>query len=430
MTIETGSPAIYQSAPSPSSLSPTVPVSKLATTHPRQFTREFDFLLLCASCNHDSKSHNIQQFGDDLDWQTFLRIIEHHRLIPQVYSILRDYADFVPKSVLENLYARYQANVRQTLRLTRDLVRVLKHFESCGIPVLSYKGPALATLLHGDVTVRQFADLDFLVHPSAVQNSTSALKGLGYKPQCVLGGRQEESYIQSGYEYAFDLPDAQNILELKWAVLPRFYSVDFDIAGFFDRAVMVEVSSYRVLTLCPEDLLLVLCVHAAKHAWSELSLLWDISQLVQSRPINWDVCYEQATRLGIRRILNVNLALVRALLGNPLPSGFPRRLETEIGIAVPRVFSVIAKSEQVNTETVAYFRLMFSLREHWQDRVRLLWRLLATPGAGEWSVVSLPPWLFPFYHAVRMFRLAARLMSISITERYPASTTEDSSAAI
>ncbi|HEV7220196.1 MAG TPA: nucleotidyltransferase family protein [Terriglobales bacterium] len=432
MNLETGASTIHSPALTAASFSvPDSPPYAAARRHPGRFNREFDFLLLCAASNNGSRTQDIREsVGNDLNWQTLLRIAEHHRLIPQVYNALRSVADLVPREPLEKLHDRYQDNARQTLRLTRDLIQALKHFETRRIPVLAYKGPALATILNRDFTGRQFADIDLLVHPSAVQKSKAALADLGYTPQCSPTDRQQESLIHSGYEYAFDLPDAQNVMELKWRVLPRFYSIDFDVAGFFSRAITIDVSGHPVRTLCPDDLLLVLCVHAAKHAWSELSLLWDISQLIQSKPINWESVYKQADQLGIRRILDVNLALVRILLGNPFPSANSKTLVTKSAVRNlnSQILAIIRESEQVDTESVSYFRLLLKLRERRQDRARFLWRLLVTPSAGEWSVVSLPAWLFPFYQVVRMFRLAARLIRIPATGRVRAEKTSANTA--
>ncbi len=432
MNLDAGASTIHPPALAAASFSvPDSPPHAAARRHLGRFNREFDFLLLCAGSNNGSRSQDIREsVGNDLDWPNLLRITEYHRLIPQIYNALRCVADIVPVEPLEKLHDRYRANARQTLRLTRDLVRALKHFETRGIPVLAYKGPALATILNGGVTGRQFADIDLLVHPWAVQEGKAALAELGYTPQCSLTDRQEESFIHSGYEYAFDLPDAQNVMELKWRAFPRFYSIDFDVAAFVDRAITIEVGGYAVRTLCPDDLLLVLCVHAAKHAWSELSLVWNISQLIQSQPINWDSVYEQADQRGIRRILDVNLVLARTLLGNPFPSADPKPLKAGSNVRAlsSRILAIIHGSEQLDTESVSYFRLMLQLRERWRDRVRFLWRLLVTPSAGEWSLVSLPAWLFPLYHVVRVFRLAARLIRIPATGRVRAEKTSANTA--
>ena len=67
-----------------------------------------------------------------------------------------------------------------------------------------------------------------------------------------------EDYIASGYEWTFDSPAGRNLLELQWALQPRFYAVDFDMDGLFERAVNVAVVGRRVKTPPSEDLLLVL----------------------------------------------------------------------------------------------------------------------------------------------------------------------------
>jgi Uncharacterised nucleotidyltransferase len=417
MNIEEG-PLVQLSALAASFSADPLPASQSTATLPSaapRFSREFNLLLACLN---GAKTKDIRKLiCDDLDWRSLLRLTEHHRLIPQVHAELCEVSELVPRATSERLRNRYEANVRHTLRLTRDLVRVLERFESRGIPVLAYKGPTLAAILHGDFTQRQYSDLDLLVHPSDVENSKSALFELGYKPGRSLTPRQEESYIRSGYEYVFDQPDARNVLELKWRILPHFYSIEFDVSGLFDRSILVEVSGHPMRTLCAEDLLLLLCVHAAKHAWSELSLLWDVSRHTRSQSINWNRVREQASQLGIRRILDMNLALAQNLMGNTVPSTGREQVESKraIGLLMERILPVITHAQQVDTESISYFCLMLTLRERWRDRACFLWRLLLTPNIGEWSTVRLPSRLFPLYHLVRMYRLARRLMGFRPT---------------
>jgi hypothetical protein len=71
---------------------------------------------------------------------------------------------------------------------------------------------------------------------------------------------------------------------------------------------------------------------------------------------------------------------------------------------------LMVAEEDLDPESMAYFRLMMELRERRRDRFSFWWRLLFTPGAGEWSAVRLPGPLFPLYRVVRLGRLAGRLM--------------------
>jgi hypothetical protein len=92
-----------------------------------------------------------------------------------------------------------------------------------------------------------------------------------------------------------------------------------------------------------------------------------------------------------------------------LPEGIWSDAKAE-GLA-QRIVSLIVAEEEFDPESLPYFRLMMELRERRRDRVAFWWRLLVTPGAGEWSEVRLPAPLFPFYRVVRVCRLAGKLFA-------------------
>jgi Uncharacterised nucleotidyltransferase len=376
---------------------------------------EFDLLLACCAdpCGekHGERIRNI--LSRPLDWERVLGLVDHHRVVPQVYSELSAFSHWVPGQHLNALRLRYEDNARKTLWFTGELVRIVGHLEAMGIKALPYKGPVLAQTLYGEVTRRQFGDLDILVLPTDVLKAKAALHDLGYKPAIELALRIETTYVKTGYEYSFSAAHRSNLLELQWRILPRFYSIDFDVADFFERSDEIVVGGRQVPTIRGEDLLLVLCVHAAKHVWFQLSWLCDIAQLVKTRQLDWKAIHDEARRLGIERIVSLNLLLAQKLLGSPLHSSRQARAfqkDPSIGV-LDEIFRIMGRGTHYDAESLAYFRLMMQLRERWQDRVRLLWRLTVTPSVSEWSAVQLPQALQPLYRLVRLSRLAKRLAS-------------------
>ncbi len=126
--------------------------------------------------------------------------------------------------------------------------------------------------------------------------------------------RRSSDYLKSGYEYTFDGARGRNLLEIKWQILPRFYAIGFDVNDFFERAVVVTIEGQKLRTLCDQDLMLVLCVHAAKHAWKQISSLCDIVQLARSRALDWFALQATAESLiGIMRIVAVTFLLAHKL---------------------------------------------------------------------------------------------------------------------
>ncbi|HEV2717133.1 MAG TPA: nucleotidyltransferase family protein [Terriglobales bacterium] len=395
----------------PSAVLPnTVPQVLPQREYASSFSGDPEFVLLLACCAHDQTRERVQNaLRCELDWERLARLADHHGVMPQVYAVLAQVESVLP-AALSALRQKYDRSVHQALWLTRELLRILERFENYGIKVLPYKGPALAQILHGNITSRQFADLDILVLPGDLPKVRASLAELGYETGLKLSPPEERAYVAGGYEWVFDLGEQRNLLEIQWRILPRFYAIDFDVERFFKRAVTIGLCGRAVRTLCAEDLMLALCVHAAKHAWTELSWIREIGELSQSRALDWVAVCKEADRLGVCRIVAVSFALANNLFCLEIPKAVQEYVQRDVEVEniVHRVLPLLSQGEEFDPESVCYFRLMMDVRERWQDRARFLSRLALTPSLGEWSAISLPRWLFPLYRAVRFVRLARR----------------------
>ena len=259
-----------------------------------------------------------------VDWARLVHLADFHGLTPLVYRRLSAEVDARQSGELETLRQTDKANAHRALWLTLELLNIHRHLQARGLEVLPYKGPVLAETLYGNVALRQFSDLDFLVRSGDLPRIKTALAELGYEPGLRLSQAAERDYLKSGYEYTFDGARGRNLLEIKWQILPRFYAIGFDVGAFFTRAAVVTVEGQKLRTLCDQDLMLVLCVHAAKHAWKQISWLWDIAQLARSRALDWHALQTEAERLGIARIVAVTFLLAERLLGAELPAQLER----------------------------------------------------------------------------------------------------------
>jgi hypothetical protein len=302
---------------------------------------------------------------------------------------------------------RQASRLQYVLRFSAELARTLRQFADHHIPALAHKGPALGQLLYGDPAMRQFGDLDLLVRAADVPVARSALKELGYEPRMELTVRQEIAYLRSGYEYVFGLNTEPNLLELQWQILPRFYAINFDLEALFRRSVEIELDGGRHRILGKEDLMLALCVHAAKHEWAQLSMLRDIAALGRFE-LDWERIVAEAKRLGIERILNISLQLAHELFGHELPL---KRFHDDVSQLTRPIQSRLAKGAEPQVESARYFHTMMRVRERWRDRLAFCCRLAVTPSVGEWETISLPDSLFWLYRGVRLLRLTRRLSS-------------------
>ena len=371
--------------------------------------------LLLASSSIDPRASDldrIRQLLQTVEWATVLRLAEHHGTSALLYQNLSRLGSGVPPDVMVSLRERYEKNVRKSLFLARELMLILDRLDGLGIEVIPYKGIVLSEVYYGDMALRQAGDMDLFVRRNELSRIKDAVRELGYTPRANIPQEAEQNYLASGYEWTFDSPAGKNLLELQWALQPRFYALDYDMDGLFERTVSVTVAGRGVKTPSPEDLLLVLSVHAAKHVWGRLIWLCDIAQIVTREKLNWDWVQSRALEFGVARILRVTLLLANRLLLLPLPGSIGPAILADSAARgfADHIASGMAGGISYDVEQVSYFRLMMRLRERRVDRFRLLTRLTFTPGPGEWEAVRLPKMLFPLYRVVRLARLAARFV--------------------
>jgi hypothetical protein len=370
-------------------------------------------LTACSTLSLEQRDARLRSvLSQPLHWNELLALADRHGVQPLLFQGLSSVANAVPAEPMGVLAERYQANLHKALFLSRELISILDCLESAGVEAMPYKGLALAETIYGDIALRQSGDIDLLIRPQDLPRICQALAPLGFVPHGNFSVPELRAYLKSGYESAFDAPAGKNLLEVQWAILPRFYSVDFDMGAGFRRAVMTTVAGRGIKSPSLEDLFIILTLHAAKHVWGRLIWLCDLSRMMNVPQLDWRQITSQAEELGIARILRVTVLLANRLLNAPLPVEMQRRpTDNDTSLLADEIRGYIESASEYDVESAAYFRLMLRLRERLSDRLRFLTRLVWTPGPGEWESIRLPAPLFPLYHVVRLWRLTTKLVA-------------------
>jgi hypothetical protein len=347
----------------------------------------------------------------DLDWKYLVATAHHHCLIPLLSLHLNAAAPaLVPPHVTGRLQQDNHQNTRSNLFLTGELLKVLKLLEENGVRALSFKGPTLALRAYGDVGLRQFGDLDILVHRKDILKVRELLIGRAFKSMIELTNAQEAALLRFDCAYNFDNEQGV-VLDVHWDLVERHFSLAIDVNRLWDRLEPVTIGGKQLLTLSAEDLLLLLCVHGFTHLWERLGWICDVASLIDSRKdINWQLVMENATTLGARGILSLGLFLAGDLLGASIPPEVAKSLQPD-----PKVKKLAGQvREQLFTERSAPAGVfaeavtLVTLRERRRDRLRACLRLAATPRSYDWMFLSVPDSLFFLYYLVRPLRLAGK----------------------
>jgi len=401
------------------STSPLTSSAQSQTTSPS----EFEFLCVLATTNltPDRRARIANWNIPSHDWQKFISQAEHHGVLPLAARNLLEIDSAsptprLPEEIARQLQSAYDANLRRNLWFASEMLRILQHFESKQLRALPYKGPVLAQTAYGDLALRHFSDLDFLISSADFLRAQQALAEIAYHPSSEMSPPVERFWLRKGNERTFDGPTGKNLLELQWAILPHFYAVDSSqdlaVENLIAGSRPATIADHKVPCLNAEDSLLVLCLHAAKHLWMRLVWLTDIAQTLRSEApaIDHAQLLARASALGIVKILGVSFWLTRNLLRNEIPPWANEIIASDPSVpGLGQEFTDrLASNATYNFESTEYFRLILKLRERPADRTRYLWRLLSTPGQGDLDVIHLPEPLFPLYRVVRLARLLKR----------------------
>lgn len=369
---------------------------------------------LLAYCLHTQLDLSlIQKIGrlleHDLDWDYILNEAEENSITPLVERQLRAIAaDALPVSAADRLKNACRANTIRCLLLSAELIKILDLFRSHGIQSIPYKGPVLAVQAYGDLTLREFEDLDFILRQSDFPKAHEVMLGLGYRPKFdwILSPGAAASTVPGEYNYR-DV-ERRVMVELHTELTLRHFPKPPDLEELSQRLVSVKLNEQEVWTFALEDGLPILCIHGAKDFWERFSWIADISELVRRYPnLDWDITIQRARALNAERMLHVGLSLAVGLLDAPVPSEIRQRVQAD------RVAAGVASEIANRLMSFNYRPLDAPGRFNFRRRMlpgtfegwRYALRLSVVPAEEDWEMMRLPRPLTPLYIALRPLRL-------------------------
>ncbi|HEX3560258.1 MAG TPA: nucleotidyltransferase family protein [Pyrinomonadaceae bacterium] len=379
---------------------------------------EHELLLLCARTSvGDEAAGRIRTLArGSLDWDYLNGLARRHAVLPLLHRRLGAHAcDAVPLAVRQDLGEKFRSNAARNLLLAGELVRVKSMLEAEDIPVLAYKGPALAVSAYGDLSLRRFVDLDIIVRRRDVLRAKELLQSLGFRAPGGLSSSQVDALLRSQHNLSLAREGDKLCVELHWEVASRRFAAVPLGESVWARAVPVKVCCEEVKVLSPEDLLVALCVHGTKHFWERLAWVCDVAELLNSHPnLDWTHTLGLARNSHVERMLLLGLSLASELVDASLPEGVRRLARADAGVA--RLSREVAARmfDGAEFEPLGLVRgVSFNLRARRRllEKVRYL-RFTLTPTDGDLLALRLPASLGFAYYLLRPFRILRKRRAV------------------
>lgn len=320
-------------------------------------------------------------FSSEIDWDLLLQRAEEHRVVPLLFKKLKsDYSELVGDSILEKFQNRYQVIAKFNFARSTQLIKLVGQIEKHDLPVIAYKGMALAEFAYKDTTLRQFGDVDLLIRKKDFFEVKNHLIEIGCKPVWELSEKQERAVLKYYYEYPFFYGETDTLVEVHWEFLELFFAFDIKMKDVWKRSQTIKHYGRQLQTLSAEDYLVVLCTHGSKHFWYRLSWICDVAKLIENTRINWDLVVKLATQTGSLRMVRLGIYLVRELLHTKIPNEISKQIskDSEAVLLGERIKDYIFGKETEPNDWTEAAKLHLKMREKPLTKLKYSQRLFTT----------------------------------------------------
>lgn len=355
--------------------------------------------------------------SEELDWDYLIALAYAHGLLPLLHKHLAT-VDLVPGHVLSRLKRESVANTQNVLHLVHRQLEIFKLCKQHSIPVAIFKGPLLAQMAYGEMSLRQAGDIDLLIDRSKFARARQLLESCGYEMTPRLTPAQLASHLHNHCEIQFMRDEWLTVVDLHWDLAPRSFVFGVKAGEMMSRLQSITLANTPVTTFGPEDLFLYQAMHGAKHLWRRLEWISCLAESLRAtRSINWDTLSNRAAKAHATKILALGLRLVERFSDVAVPTEVltaidpdkaMQRMATQIRA---QLFHTYGAAE--STETNLYnLRIMDRKRDVLLSALRSIF----VPTLPDWQSLALPASLHSLYYAYRPLRLS-KVYSTSLWRR-------------
>lgn len=363
----------------------------------------------------------------NVDWDYLFATTQAHGLLPLLHKHLHANAsDLVPGHFLSRLKRESVANSQNVLHLVGKQLRIYKLFKENSIPIALFKGPLLARLAYGELSLRQAGDIDVLIDRADFNRARQLLESLGYEMSPRLTPSQLASHLHNHCEIQFMRDEWFTVVDLHWDLAPRSFVFKLKATDVMSRLQSVSLAGTEVETFGAEDLVLYQAMHGAKHLWRRLEWISALAESLRALPsLDWKVLLERASQAHASRMLALSLRLVKEFSDVAVPAHVlddidPENVMGEMAARIRRELFVTLGAAD-STETNLYnLRVMDRKR----DALLSALRAIFVPTLPDWQALALPASLHSLYYAYRPLRLS-KIYSASLWRRLVASRERD-----
>ena len=252
-----------------------------------------------------------------------------------------------------------------------------------GIPMVILKNGGIMVSMIPEAVKCPMEDIDSLIRKQDFYKAHDILtqNGFTFKFRSEFEeDKLEEAYRHGSSEYFIPMPDGEKMwFELSWrAIDGRWIRPDMEpnTDEFIERSFVPEGTKVHVLS--PEDNLLQVCIHTAKHSYCRapgLRLHMDVDRIVSHNKIDWDKFLQMVKDTHVTTSTFVSLYIPSVIFSTPVPKYVLTSLYTK---KTGKVLKMLAKAglphpKERKFSKIEFLRFQTSLYDSQSDVLKVIY---------------------------------------------------------
>ena len=288
-------------------------------------------LMLALSKEKITNRDDLKQQLNQTDLCSFFELCLEHELDGVVASHILAHNLITLPDYWQNAYEKEKAHLGFLKNKAAEICRIM---EENGITMVVLKNGGIMSDMVEDPAACPMEDIDSLVKKSDFKKAHQILMDNGFHFKFRSEFEEEDlevAFRDGSTEYRIETPAGEDMwFELAWrAVAGRWIRRDMEP----DTDALIQNSYFapgtKVGILSPEDNLLQVCVHTAKHSYVRapgLRLHLDVERIVAHKQINWELFLQKVEAAHVKTSTYYSLYLANMLFGTPIPEQVLTRL--------------------------------------------------------------------------------------------------------
>ena len=401
----------------------------IGANNTKHLSLELRLLITCCQVDLSEDEINfIQNSFSTIDYRKLSDTASRHAVLPLVYKTLKNLfpsdlsaqrarpkgqmpleCSTLNAQLLTNLKSDYMRISQRNMLKSAELIKILNLFSENHIEALAFKGPTLAQMAYGNITLRQYSDLDILIHSNDRTQAAALLEANGYEALLSLAPKQEIAWYSNSKEMNFYHPKKRIHIDLQWQFFDNDYPLKFRQDIVWKNTSDISLNGNPIKTFLPDSLLIYLCTHGSKHLWERIGWIKDIDLLIRSQTLNWDRIREQIDGSGFKRMFLLGLYLTSTLFDTPLPEAIKKQMQNQKWLE--KLGDYVVDDWSQHRGKFYNSAAMLHLFPTWGTKLKYLNKIILKPSKNEYRYMDLPEKLHWLYFLLRPYLLIRKYLS-------------------